>query len=293
MNRDIKAKRKVYDTYSHLQNKEPSPYDIATDSLLYFPKLGFEVKTPITEWYEKSWKENGLHELNLNKFSDPLKLTYTAYVKRRKEEEEGLEKVLADFSARPLVTNSLLLETFEKKLLPSLYPLHALQMVAAFIGQAVPESKASIVAAFQAADEMRKIQHISRFASRIKDVRKSFGENRKQVWEEDPFWQPIRQVTEELLVTYSWVEALVALNEFMKPFLQQLIVNEAKSSGAPELTNLIASFWDQETWHKAWSQLLLGIISDSNSQNRALIEKYRSKWKGKILMLETSERRAA
>src|SRR5437773_2153329 len=66
-------------TYSHLSEarKVPDDYDLSTTALHYYVKRGFEVKTPIQDWYAKYQAGSPLRCSNWDLFADPARTTYT------------------------------------------------------------------------------------------------------------------------------------------------------------------------------------------------------------------------
>jgi toluene monooxygenase system protein E len=89
---------------------------------------------------------------------------------------------------------------------------HGLQMLAAYVGQMAPSGRITIVAALQAADEMRRVHRLAYRMAMLRRLRPGFGETGKQLWERDPVWQPLRRLVEMLLVTWDWGEAFAAVN---------------------------------------------------------------------------------
>ena len=91
------------------------------------------------------------------RFSDPRQTTYTTYVQRARELELTLEKLTEQAAAEG--DPDKLATTWRAQLAPSLgplrYPLHGLHMLACYLGQMAPSGRITVVALFQASDELR------------------------------------------------------------------------------------------------------------------------------------------
>jgi len=285
----LKSARRTYEHYSHLESKNPTPYEVVTTKLLYYPNTGFAVKTPVTAWYKKFQYMSCDEKTDWTKFSDPKGYIYTTYVQDRQKEEvflagicESLEK---EFTSA--IPNQEWLEKLENCYAPLVYPLHGLQMVAAYIGQMAPEGRISICSAFQAADEMRKIERIALHTAQIKGLHPSFGANRQTVWEEKALWQPLRESVEKLLVTNDWVEALVGLNLCIKPLMSSLFLESigamAIKHANPLLDIVMKSFFKDEQWHWDWASALIQYVMAHSDDGGSRIRELQAKWQEKTL----------
>ena len=82
---------------------------------------------------------------------------------------------------------------------PLRYPVHGLQMLAAYVAQMAPASRITNCAAFQAADEMRRVQRIAYRTAQINGcpVDAATLRRHKTAWEEAPEFQPLRELIGE------------------------------------------------------------------------------------------------
>src|SRR5262249_38544811 len=137
-------------------------------------------------------------------------------------------------------------------------------------------------AAFQAADEMRLIQRLAYRVTQLRQNHGGFADKDRGVWEESPVWQPLRVCLEELLVTWDWAEAFVALNLVLKPHLDVLYLSEFAELGAvngdPRLGEVSYSFVQDAEWHRAWSASLVKCILNTNGENRTILKGWIEKW---------------
>ena len=218
-------------TYWHLEalQRAPTEYEIATTGLLYHPDRGFEVETPASEWYRKYQKGSPLALADPDRFRDPRETTYPKYTAIQSERELAVDGLLdsIDTTGYDRTLSAAWVRTLSRLLPPLRYPGHALQMAAAYVGQMAPGSRIAIAALFQAADEMRRIQRAAYRMRQVQETHPQFGHDAKSLWQEDPLWQPLRELVERLLVAYDWGEAFVALNLVVKPMLDELFMTHA------------------------------------------------------------------
>jgi toluene monooxygenase system protein E len=259
----------------------PTEYEIATTRLLPHAQRGcFEVRASMDAWYAKYQRGSRLAGLELERFVDPERTTYTSYVARQRAAEaylDGLARAIDerayDASLHPAWIDRL------DRLLPVVrFPLHGLQMLAAYVGQMAPSSRVVVAAAFQAADEVRRIQRIARRSAQLRSVRPAFGQESRAVWEGDPAWQPLRAVVENALVAFDWGEALVVLNVCLGPALDALLsaLGEAGlAQGDPWLGAFFASFEADARWHREWTRAIVTLAGD---RARDALEEWAAAW---------------
>jgi toluene monooxygenase system protein E len=269
-------------TYWHLEGKKrwPTAYEIATSRLLYYTRTGFEVDVPVAPWYQKYQQGSRFTCSDWEQFSDPRETTYTKYVVLQKGQEDHIDLL---YSQEPLAS---LDEHWHALLQEALPPLrfvgHGLQMLAAYVGQMAPASRITIAAGFQAADEARRIQRLAWFTRRMQELDRNFGQDSKERWTQDPRWQPLRRLMEQLLVTYDWGEALVALNLAVKPILDELFMQRlairARQQGDFCLSRMLLSLYEDCLWHQSWAMALVDLVSRDNKDADAFIKTCRSQW---------------
>lgn len=281
------SRKETLRTYSHLAAKQrvPSEYEIGSSDLLPYLRSGkFELDLPVARWYRTAQFDSRLQCEDWEAFSDPRKLTYTDYTAIRTVSEQFVDKVFSiietgegDKALTPQWVAAL-----ESVLAPMRYPYHAFQMVSAYIGQMAPSSKIAICCAFQAADEMRKIQRIAYRMGQLRVHYPAFGDQAKKTWEHDPLWQEIRKLLESLLVTWDWGEAFIALNVIVKPALEPVWMSDfsrlAKSSGDEYLEPIFSSLSEDCAWHREWSGSLVRHALDANPKNAEVIADWSAKW---------------
>lgn len=213
--------------------KRVSPYEAVTSKFHYHFRrepAPFELdpQMPLNEWYLRFREGSPLQVEDWEGFRDPDRLTYKEYVSRQHERElylDGLvDRFEADRHAEGL--DPAWVDTLARMLIPMRFPLHALQMASLYVGQMAPSSFITNPAAFQAADEMRRIQRLAYWTRVLADAHRADLATTAAAhdpWTAAPQWQPLRRTIEELLVAYDWGEAFTALNLVVKPALDTLV----------------------------------------------------------------------
>jgi toluene monooxygenase system protein E len=266
-------------TFWHLEanRRVPSAYELKSSKLLYYPGRGFEVATPVGDWFLRHQVGSPLSLTGLDRFRDPRQTTYTSYVALAREKESFVDGLLrsadaTDYDARLPEAWVGSLESFLPVLL---YPCHGLQMVTAYVAHLAPVSEVVIALAFQQADEIRRVQRLAQRVAMLRKARPGFGERGRALWQDAPPWQPLRRVIEELIVTYGFGEAFVRLGLVVKPLFDAFFVEHgahlAESQRDPLLCRLFFSLQEDCRWHESVAdELVRALISDSTA-NRALM----------------------
>jgi toluene monooxygenase system protein E len=277
-------------TYWHLESAKrlPSEYEIATSALLYYRTLGgFEVTTPISDWYQKYQAESPLTFSDWDAFRDPSETTYTGYVTRARDRETFVDGLLAGMEADAY--GARLSESWRgvlgREIPVLLYPCHALQMAAAYIGQLAPSSRLVVACAFQTGNEIRRIQRLAYRVAALQQARPDELQ-RSQArarWEQHPAWQPLRKVMESMLVTYDLGEALVALNLVVKPmfdcFFGRELAAVAERNHDPLFSQMLDSFEQDNAWQRDWTGALFESLIGESTQNESLVRGQIARWR--------------
>ena len=272
-------------TYSHLAGarRVPSDYEVVSSELLYYPGQGrFETDLPVAAWYARHQSGSPFRAEAWERFHDPRETTYASYVALQRDREAHVDRLLASREdparARPLAAewNALVASA----LFPLRYPIHALSMVASYVGHLAPSGRIVVVASLQAADEVRRLQRLAYVMALARRERPDVEAEARKAWEERPEWQPLRETIEHLLVAWDWGEAFVALNLAVKPWLDALIneafAERARAAGDVLLAEVLRSFAEDSAWHRAWSHALLAVANAEGSA--AAVAAWRRDW---------------
>jgi toluene monooxygenase system protein E len=278
-------------TYWHLmqQRRMPSEYEIVSSKLLCYTGEGFtgkrfELDVPLKDWYRRYQEESPLVCSSWEKFRDPRETTYTKYTALQRDKEIFVDGILDEiettgYDARlPPAWLHILASVFA----PFRYPGHGFQMIASYIGQMAPSGRITIAAAFQSADEMRRIQRIAYRIRQLQQIYRGFAADSRTLWQTDPMWQPLREVVEKLLIAYDWAESFVGLNVVVKPLVDELFMKYLSELALREddylLGQVFYSLNEDCQWHRQWSESLVRMAIEDNVLNRDTIQSWINQW---------------
>jgi toluene monooxygenase system protein E len=277
------SEQRTYWHLAHLKRK-PTDYDIATSRLLYYVGRGFEVNTPFSAWHERFGKGSALIISDWEHFRDPRQTTYTKYTELQKTKEtfvDGLLKSIEE-TAYDAQLNPAWIRLLSRTLAPLRYPIHGLQMAAGYVGHMAPSGRLVIACAFQAADEMRRIQRLAYRTCQLQGRDPELARKSRSDWEGQRAWQPLRRAVERLLVTYDWGEAFAALNLALKPAFDELFMRRfadlARAAGDDLLSGLLFSLNEDCRWHRDWTASLVRLVIDERQENLSVLQGWLSKW---------------
>ncbi len=278
-------------TYWHFlqQRRMPTEYEIVTSKLLFYTGEGFtgkrfELDVPLQDWYKRFQQDSPLTCTSWDSFQDPRETTYTKYNEVQRDKEIFVDGILEEIelSGYDGQRSPRWLHVLSRVLAPLRYPGHGLQMVASYMGQMAPSGRIVIVAALQAADEMRRVQRIAYRVRQLQQLYAGFATDSKRRWETDVLWQPLRMAVENLLVCYDWAESFVALNLVLKPMVDELFMSHLSELAVREgdylLGQIFYSLNEDCRWHREWSRALTTMVVNDKLQNRATIQGWIEKW---------------
>jgi toluene monooxygenase system protein E len=276
-------------TYWHLegQGRMPQQYDIVTSRLLYHRELGFAVATPGAAWLQRFGAQSPLRG-GLQAFRDPRATTYARYVELQSERETFVEQLLqsAEGSGYDASLSPEWVDVLEAVLPVLRYPCHALHMAIAYVAHLAPEGRVVVAGAFQAGDELRRVQHLAYRMRQLQELRAGFGKSAQAHWQQHPDWQPLRQLLEQLLVTYDFGEAFVALQLVVKPALDELFMMQfaqlARERGDRLWGDLSYSLARDCRWQRDWSQALAHVALAEHAENEALLSQWITSWAQRV-----------
>jgi toluene monooxygenase system protein E len=280
----------VRKTYSRLETgrRLPTEYEIVSSDLHYNYPENFELgaDNAVAAWYYRHREGSPLQATDWEVFSDPQRTTYRAYNQRQDAREtviDGLFRQIDDSDYDEQLPEEWV-AWLHAWYGPLRYPVHGLQMLAAYVGQMAPSSRITNCAAFQAGDEMRRLQRIAYRTAQLGAHRPGRDPHQHQAfWEEAAPFQPLRELIERALVAYDWGEAFVALNLAIKPQFDHLINLElagalAGANGDPILRGIHFSLDEDAVWHRAWAEGLVQVAIDDRPANAEVIGGWLDQW---------------
>ena len=160
---------------------------------------------------------------------------------------------------------------------PCRYLSHVQQMLSAYVQQIAPSSYVANCAAFQVADQLRRIQRTAYRTRQLGTEHPShgFGSGERAIWEEAKSWQPVREAMEKLLLVYEWDEALVAFNLIIRPVCDNLFVNQlsraARTAGDELDCLLLENLYQDCERHDRWTAAAMNFIIGEDAANRNVL----------------------
>lgn len=135
---------------------------------------------------------------------------------------------------------------------------------------------------FCAADQLGMAQIISRIGLLLDDSTGTSLDTAKDTWLKAPYWQDIRRVVEDSLVTDDWFELYVAQTIALDGVLHRLVFERfdaaGQSHGAAPVSMLteFMSDWRAET--QRWALAVITRAAAENDDNRRLISGWAKTW---------------
>jgi toluene monooxygenase system protein E len=280
-------------TWSRLGNlgRVPTEYEIVTHGMNYTTSLGSPLEAgPHTfgnRWITEHRDAVAVRVDSWGGFRDPDEITYRKYNKRQDAAEAFVDHALEDYGERRDIDrghSARWLEALGVLWTPQRYPAHGLQMLAAYVAQMAPSSYITNAAAFQAADELRRVQRIA-YRTRQLDLAHpalGFGRTERTTFETHERWQGAREAIERLLVAFDWDEAFTALELAIKPAYDEIFVRqlaEVCRRAGDELDALVLdSLWQDAERARRWSTALVRFAL-SRADNRGAFERHLERWR--------------
>jgi toluene monooxygenase system protein E len=277
-------------TYTRLATgrRVPSEYEVVSSDLLYSYPDRFELgDDPVAAWHRAHREGSPLHCDDWEAFNDPRRTTYRGYTELQDRKETVVDGLLReiDESGYDGGLSGEWVAFLDRWYAPLRYPAHGLQMLAAYIAQLAPASRIANCAAFQAGDEVRRLQRNAYRTVQLASHRGVIDSAaHRHRWETAAELQPLRELVERALVAYDWGESLVATNLVLKPHLDRL-VNQvlagalAAANGDPVLQSIHFSLDEDARWHREWTEAVLGVAIADTAADAAVISRWVDRWR--------------
>lgn len=284
----IKPIRNTYKYMSGLKVKRPTTYDEATYNLE--PKENFHYR-PI--WNpEMNIFDERLTKVRLEdweQFRDPAKLYYATYCYSRADLQT---KIKGQFEAAdrygwfknmdPAFVNTI------SELFPVLRHLIFGESVAfMYIGRAAVGTAIEQCATYQCYDELGTAQLLTRICLELEEQNPTILQDGKQTWMEDKKYQKLRALTERLMVTWDWAEAMVATNLVLDLILYPLFFEEmtalASKKGVMGYMAFSQFFMEMAEYEKNYTYELVKMLLADRPENKEILQSYINKWLPEVI----------
>jgi len=278
-------------TYTRLATgrRIPTEYELMSTDLHYNHPRRFELPAgnPVVDWYNRNREGSALQARDWDGFADPRRTTYRSYTELQDGREDVVDGLLreVDDTAYDTQLDDEWVRFLDRWYAPMRFPMHGLQMLAAYVAQMAPSSRITNCAAFQAGDEMRRVQRIAYRTVQLAGPAFDYGsaERQRAAWEEAAAFQPLRELIERALVAYDWGESFIVTNAVIKPRIDRLVNQDiagtlATANGDPILTSIHFSLDEDARWHREWTAALIRHMVDDDTDNAEVVSGWIEKW---------------
>ncbi|MYE14159.1 MAG: toluene hydroxylase [Gammaproteobacteria bacterium] len=276
------ARRKTWSRMGDL-GRVPTEYEIVTHEMVHTAKeipLEMGAETFPNQWMKRYRDETGLKVTDWEAFRDPDAMTYRLYNQQQDRAESFVDQAIEQYTERTNGDAGLdnrCVQLLARVLAPSRYMVHGLQMASAYVQQMASTAYVANAAAFQAADQLRRVERTAYRTRQLSLARPDagFGTGERAIWEQDALWQPVRRAVEELLVLFAWHDAFVATNLLVKPALDLLSLQEfravAEENGDTLDALISANLFEDAERSMRWSVALSCFLIEQDEANRQLL----------------------
>jgi toluene monooxygenase system protein E len=275
---------KTWSAFGNL-GRRPTEYEILTHNLNHTTgpvplEMGPEVHGNV--WLREHRDSMKLTVPDWDAFRDPDAVTYGSYVAEQDDQETYVEGLLEQFD-RDGYDQSLspqALDLLAAALTPGRYLAHGLQMLSAYLQQLAVSSYVGNCAAFQTADQLRRVQLIAYRTTQLRLTHegRGFGAGERHRWETDPNWQPVRKAIELAFVEYDWDRAFVVTNLVVKPVADLLMIEQlsrqAIAVGAQLDALVLENLWRDSLRSQRWTSALVTFLGEADGGNRDVLQGY-------------------
>lgn len=271
----------------------PTEYEIVTHNLNYTTRanrataLESNPTTPVNMWYLTYRDKSPLRAGDWTGFRDPDEITYRKYVTMQDEQETVIEGILDEYGAagHDQSLSVAWIRSLAMVFTPTRFPVHAMQMCTAYLGQIAPSSYISNCALFGAGDLLRRVSLVAYRTRQLADgvpVPGCIGARERAVWERHEAWQPVREALERLLIAYDWGECFTAMNLVLRPTLDEILTRQVANlahDNDDELTWLLLSNLaiDADRCTR-WSTALAQYAIEQRDGNRDALRRWVDRW---------------
>ena len=283
-------KARTWSSFGNLGRK-PSEYEVVTHHMNHTVgavplEMGPEVHG--NRWLARHRDGIALKAARLDTFRDPDQLTYRKYTQLMDQQEtyvDGLLQQYGEVQASDKALSPKALDFLATALTPARYLGHGLQMISAYVQQLAHSSYLANCAAFQAADQLRRVQRVAYRTRQLADAHpgRGFGTSERAAWEADADWQPLREAIERLMVAYDWDQAFVGLSLVVKPVADELLLKSfagvAREHG-DDLDALVAEnlFLDAQR-SRRWTADACRALLQADAANGAVLRERLAQWR--------------
>lgn len=220
---------------------------------------------------------------------DPRQFYYGTYVQQRAKMQEAAEHNYSFFETRELA--QYLSDEVRDLLINGLIPLRHVEhtanlnnMYGCAFGYGTAITQALL---YNAMDRLGNAQYLSRIGLLLDGNSGTALISAKTAWLEQPEWQPLRRLCEQLTCVEDWFEVFVAQDLVLDTLIYQLFYQQldAKLAGlGGRDVALLTEF--MQSWHKEvtrWLDSVLKTVVGESQENQALLVEWTENWRDQAL----------
>ena len=220
---------------------------------------------------------------------DPRQYYYGAWTIVRSKQQDAAERNFSFvekrnmFEAMPADLREKIITTF----LPLRHTEYAANLNNTYMsayGYGVSITQAASMCAM---DRLGIAQYITRIGLMLDGNSGDALKTAKAAWQNNPAWQPMRELTENMLTTEDWFELFVAqnlvLDGLVYPLMYQSFGDLASASSQTSFVMMteFMSEWFEE--HVRWVDNIMKVVASESDSNKAQLAKWIQKWQPQIL----------
>ncbi|OPX05310.1 toluene hydroxylase [Mycobacterium sp. AT1] len=286
--RNRTRKLKTWSAFGNL-GRRPTEYEVLTHNMNHTTgvvplEMGPEVHGNV--WLRTHRDSMSLVVPDWDAFRDPDIMTYGSYVATQDDQETYVEGLLAQFDGdhHDEQLSSEALSLLGHAMTPTRFVAHSQQMLSAYVQQLAVSSYVGNCAAFQTADQLRRVQLTAYRTTqlRLNHPDHGFGTGEKATWTGHPDWQPIRAAFEWALIEFDWDAAFVATNLVNKAIADQLFLvqlgSQLRATGAQLDSLIVENLWHDAQRSRRWSAALVEFLSAADTANLPVLQDHLDGW---------------
>lgn len=279
----IKPIRTTYKYMSGLKVKRPTTYDEATynlepkENFHYRPIWNRDIKIfdeTITKVKCEDWEQ----------FRDPAKLYYATYCYSRADFQARIKGQFETADRFGLFKNMdpSMVDTLREFLPVLRHVIFGEAIAFMYIGRAAVGTAIEQCATYQCYDQMGTAQLITRMCVELEEQCPTILKDGKQKWMEDEKYQKLRALIENLMVTWDWAEAMVAINLILDSILYPLFFEKMTTVAVKNEAGVYLSFsqffMEMFEYERNYSIALVKMLLADRPENKEVIVSYVDKW---------------
>lgn len=279
---------KTWSSFGNL-GRRPTDYEVLTHNMNHTTgavplEMGPDVHG--NQWLRTHRDGMRLKATDWDAFRDPDAVTYGSYVAAQDDQETYLENLIAQFDSEGYddKLDATALSLLRHAMTPTRYVGHCQQMLSAYVQQLAVSSYVATAAAFQTADQLRRVQTVAYRTTQLKFAHPDLGfaTGEKAEWTTHPHWQPVREAFEWALVEFDWDRAFVAANLVTKFIGDRLFLVElgkqCQQVGATLDALVLENLWHDAERSRRWTAALVTFLSEQDPGNLAVLQEYLDAW---------------